>query len=289
MSSKSHNSQRLLMFAVFVLAISSLLPASFAGRVSFVPKAIVNFVLIPTTTILHGFSSSVRPPKTLPAANINTFEQLQAEYAAATALIRQLQFESERLRDENDQLRRYHELNGSANSLHIVRTQVSGSTQPPNPTLLISKGANHGIAIGNVAFLDGKLVGSIRFTTPLTAEIKLINSQAVQLPVVFKPTVGDIPEGSEEQYDLTLNTEDDGQTFFAQIDKDSPVEIGFWAHLYDRYNQYWPTEAKGLIVGQIIDIIPDPTNPYLVNRAIIKPTIELQRLREVDILVPDQN
>ncbi|QDU33222.1 Cell shape-determining protein MreC [Poriferisphaera corsica] len=289
MSLKSHNSQRALVLVAVALLVSSMLPPSIAGKVTYVPQTMLSMALTPITAIFHGLSLSVRPQKKLDVPNISSFDQLQAEYSEATFYIRRLEIENQQLRMENQLLRNAPSSNQGAEGITLVKARTtSTSNDKINPSITISKGQNQGLSAGNVAIYAGNLIGVIHQISPLTAEVRLINSQSVQLPVIVSSHNESDAARLSKEYLLERNPDDNYQTFYASIEVEAPVQIGDWAHLSDQRNIYWPSEAKGAIVGQVIEIIPDPNKPFLLNRMIIQPRIELSRLREVDIVIPQQ-
>ena len=61
------------------------------------------------------------------------------------------------------------------------------------------------------------------------------------------------------------------------------IKPGDLAHLSD---ERWPAVAQGFVVGQVVNIKPDPDNPMLYQRVTIKPRFDLASLSEVTVLAP---
>ena len=79
---------------------------------------------------------------------------------------------------------------------------------------------------------------------------------------------------------------DDGPWFVVQVAKgtpeDKPIHVGDVAQLSD---ELWPPEAQGFIVGTVTRVEDDPKNPLQFVRAVVEPTVPLDKLRRVTVLV----
>ncbi|ETD68932.1 rod shape-determining protein MreC [Pelistega indica] len=97
----------------------------------------------------------------------------------------QLSVQASQMAEENIQLRR---LLGIKKSVNIPSVAVQILYAAPNPlhqTLVLTKGANDGIAPGMPVIGEGGLVGQIQRVTANTAEAALITDERVSLPAII--------------------------------------------------------------------------------------------------------
>jgi hypothetical protein len=51
-------------------------------------------------------------------------------------------------------------------------------------------------------------------------------------------------------------------------------------------DDYWPAEARGFIVGKVVSVEDDPSDPTLRKRAVVRPIRPLDSLSRVTIVLP---
>ena len=107
-----------------------------------------------------------------------------------------------------------------------------------------------------------------------------ITSAGTRLAVSIRPPVagGDAPAVPAPVY-----ADDDGRTFFGQVDGSRTVRVGDLAHLDD---DGWPKEVQRFVVGVVRDVQKDPTDPALSKRVRIETIRPFERIRRVVVVVP---
>ena len=212
-------------------------------------------------------------------------EELHDQFIQLSGYTRQLEIENSELRQENLQLRQYREQGFTGTSFVKARTTAS-SNDPLNPILTIDKGSSKGITKDMVVSWSFNLVGVVTHAYPMSSDVRLINNADATLPVKFGSPNALHSALTTEEYILRLYEDEDRNTFYTDIDVETPLTAGDWAYFSDQRNGYWPPEASGHIVGEVARIEEHPTDPFIYKRVIVKPRIDLSRLRKVWVIIP---
>ena len=264
-----------LALLVAVLVAMSFLPARAAGFISAGPRHFVRKILGPLTEPLHRVGSALRRP-----------EETEAEPLPPTVdplvYARRLEQEIRWKDDLIKQLTQTRQLSLAGVTLVPARvTQWSGRPRS-HRRISIDRGERSSVRLGQ-AVTDGfNLVGRVTEFGAATATVHLITSSGTSLVVRIVPaSLGPAPRELVVQ---RLRASDDGSHFIGHCTTEDEVQQGDLAHLYD---QDWPEEAGGFVVGNVDQVIEDPASPHLRRIIIVRPARSLAHLSRVAVVVPE--
>lgn len=282
--------RRLLALLAVLLLVSSFLPVdqdsqaaeqrrAWGSRLAERPRALVAAAISPVTRLLHALSTGLRSQDRDPVL-WDTWDDLAVRYGRALQRNERLEQENTALKRQIAQLSQIRELFGLA-GVSLVDARVNASsTDPLNPVLTINRGERHGVRRQMAVASAFSLVGEVTNVGPFTSDVRLITAPGTQLRVRLVPPT---PDAAARTIEVQLERAEDGPWFEVQLGTQQPVQPGDLAHLSD---PIWPTEAMGFVVGQVIEVGPDPDDPLNFQRVIVKPIPPLTRLNRVTVLVP---
>lgn len=272
------NHRRILVLCILLLLVVALLPAPWAGRVAAHPRHIVAVAISPIRSPLTSLSQSLRGRDDLDM-DLGTAEDLDRNYAELLAERRRLEAELRRAQDLIAQLSELRQL-----PLQRVASEpadVSGSSVGAGgAALTLNRGTRHGLAAGMVVVRGGHLVGRVTYAGRQLAQARLVTSPGTQLLVRISPPR---PDQTPREHQTLIEAKEGGQ-FVGRADAGDPVEPGDLAHLAD---PGWPPFVQGMIVGKVTTVQQDPQTPFLRNRVVVEPIIDLRHVRQVLVLKPD--
>jgi len=273
--SRLFNSQRTLIGLIILLLASSLLPARWARVISSQPRHLLQASLAPVDHLLKPLADKLRRPPDLPVDLGN-----REEYERAKQQIVELQY---KLRQATEQIA---ELSQTRSQLRLVGVQLLPATVTAwsgdrlHPSLMINRGSRHGLRPGLVVARGFSLMGRVTDTGPVTATARLITAPKTYLIVSIRP-----PATTTEPREILTQVQaaGSGSEFWCETSADDPIQINDLAYLYD---DAWPTEARGLVVGKVTRIDPHPDDPILRRRVVIRPIRSLMHLDHVTVIIP---
>jgi len=275
MSKPILNPQRALVGTVFLLLVSSLLPARWAAVVTSQPRYILTAVMAPADHLLKPMADAIRRP---PALTVDLGNQ--EEYERAKQQMVNLQF---RLSQANQRILELSEIRDQFKLVGVglmPATVTSWSGDPLHPTVTLNRGSRHGLTEGLVVVRGFHLVGRIVNVGPVTSSVGLITAPDTHMIALLKPpTTGTEPREMIAQ----LNTARGRDLFWTGTDRDDPVRLDDLAYLYD---STWPTQARGFVIGKVTAIDPHPDDPILRRRVTVTPVRSLAHLDHVTVIVP---
>lgn len=280
---------RLLFFTIVLLTISTFTRRQTASAIAYLPRNLVRTVTNPFSQPLHSLSSSVRKRKATDIQKLEN-EHLVRERDAALALADRLRQQLDRAHQQVEALSGIRKLIPDQRDKPLVPCNVTGWRGGATPTLTINRGTQHGVQRGQVVIHEANLVGRISSAEPNSATVSLITTQGLLLDIRVLPPVS----GSEPRQALLQVQPIPGkELFIADSGRDLPIAKGDLAHLYvadatRSGDTYWPDEAAGLIVGQVVEIAEHPDDPKLRRQVYVRPKYSLQILNRVMVIVPEQ-
>ena len=271
------NSTRWFVVICLLLVVSSFLPTRLAGAISAMPHSVLSMVLAPITYQLRSVSLRIRPA---PAENLIDDEQRdwrrqffeQKQYTLRLA---------EQLDILNRQLlafERIAEVVGDQ-PVEFLHARVTAAMPSGGKALLmIDRGESAGVQTGDAVVVGEYLIGRIEQVGMATANVQLITTVDTSLKVrILPPNVGFGQEATPEW----IRRDNDGDGFIRQVPANASPRIGDLAHLSD---ERWPAAAQGFVVGQVTEVVPDPSNPKLFSIVRIVPLPAFESLHEVTVL-----
>jgi len=270
------NRRRILVVVIGMLLVSSLLPVSVARSIAIVPYTVVTAVLSPISRVLKTFADTLRPGCSL-EIEAGTFNSLRADRDQALKTIQELELQ---IIDLRERLARLTESSVSE-SRQIEARVIWYSSDLANPVLRINKGSKEGVTPSLAVVWGVQLIGMVQNANRLSAEVSPITAPGTGMWVRVVPPD---PNSTRRLADQ-LRLSDDGRSFYLDVARDAPLEIGDLAHLADGQG-IWPPEASGFVVGKVQKISDHPERPLSLKRAIVQPLYDLPRLSRVAVLEP---
>ena len=263
---------RIVAVLAAVVFVTGLLPTRWARHVAATPHEVVMAVLTPLSSPLNALSGAVRSGrdrevKLDTGSDLETLvmlRQARAELVEARELLREL-----------TEMRRERPLRG----VGLKPAKVTDSA-PANQRMTINVGRRDGVDVDMAVTDGGNLVGRISRVGAAAADVDPITAAGTRLAVrICPPGAGD----GAPLVVAPVYADDDGRTFFGQVDGGGPVRVGDLAHLDDNG---WPTEVQQFVVGVVRDVGKDPSDPALSSRVRIETIRPFERVRRVVVVVP---
>jgi cell shape-determining protein MreC len=272
------NQRRALAITAALLLVSSMLPARWANWLSHRPRALVHAVVVPITDPLHKLSTTVRSDPQI-RLELGDQAQLEANYQSLLQYARQLEGELADAREQIAQLSQIRQHLGLGRT-GSVPASVTGWPSATH-SLILNRGRRHDLTEGLVVAEGFNLVGRLSHVSAVNATVRLVTAPGTHMLVRILPAE---PGPAQRELRVQLQVEADGRSFFARTDVDAPVRAGDLAHLADPEN--WPAEAQGLVVGRVESVDPDPRDPLLRRKVVVRPLRTMTNLTRVVVIVP---
>jgi cell shape-determining protein MreC len=269
--------RRVLLLLVLFMVLSSLMPKQVAEPLSRYPHNAVDAVTQPFTNGLTAFSAWLRPSEAI-AIEMGEKDRIIEENVLLQGQIMRLQEELRVTRESLEQLLRTEAVTGGG----VVRIEARVTAQPPSrsqPIISISRGLRDGVREKAIVAWGESLVGQVVGVTPVGATVRLLTfPKQPPLAVIIRK-----PQHPPHELRTSLELSRDGDEFVATLAKNDPVSVDDLAYLMD---EYWPPEARGFVVGKVVRVEDDPSDPQLRKRAIVRPLRPLESLTRVLVLMP---
>lgn len=287
MARPSPSPMTLLALTVFALVVSSLTPTRFSAWLDWLRGPVMTMVA-PVAWAGSGASLWLRPGDRIVLEadgeqfDSESVEAMRRERDLARALILRLQARTEELESTINALQGGVPFGGAVTVTGLYAKRVGVSLDAG--TLEVNRGSLHGVTVNTAATAVNaphQLVGLVSSTQPLVSSVHLITDERIEPElievVIVPPELGERVE-LEARPRAQLRPSGDG-TFESPSVGAAAAEalrIGDVAHLND---PTWPLGAQMLVVGRVTAI--EPTDEPLFKRIVVRPELDLQRLRGV--------
>lgn len=277
------NANRLLLLVCLLLLISSLMPARIAAPVAQIPRGLLHDLMITPVASTARWLFGSPPPELQLEYDPEEIVRLLEEIGQDLAYLRNLEQENARLRQE---IQLYEQIVAIAEDRMPPRplpaSTVYYTRDRLRPMLTIDKGRTHGVQHRQVVVHGHHIVGFVEQTSARSADIRPIVTPAMQLQVrIVPPAMAQPPR----ELNAWVQVADDGETFITRQSIDRQVQVGDLAHLDDpRFSSF----AQGFVVGQVVDVRPDPEAPLIQQQITIRPRIDIRNIRRVQVLLPPE-
>jgi hypothetical protein len=274
---------RLRIALVLLLLVTSLLPSRAATWLSAPPLAMVQTAAAYLAYPLTVLSLRLRPPQ---EARLDMGTASQTE-----DLLKALTGENLRLKQENEALRQRLRLSTQQRmaGIALVPAEVAfASPDPPRPALTVRLLRPGGVG-PDMAVVDDNsdLVGRI------AAVSESAGVATVRLVTGLEPEVFIAPPGTTDPAkgcSVRLQPARDGRTLVAQQElrpaSDGAPAVIRKGDLASLDDPAWPQEARGYVVGKVVEVRPWPDNPLLYRQIVVRPLVPLGQLLRVSVIVP---
>lgn len=273
-----HPRRTLVLLALAVLILACM-PAETTQYLTGTPNRFVRMVLAPLSDGIRAAALWLRPqaPDSRPMIESAL---LLAERDQAVRLYRQKEDELREAEERIEQLGRVRERVGTS-SISLVDARVNGWLSGPSASVLrISRGTRDGVGPNMVVASGVNLVGRVgEQPGVLNADVRLITSPGTHLAVRIVPA--SLGEMTREAL-ATLEVSPNQLEFTCVVPATNDVREGDLAYLSD---STWPPEAGALVVGRVVEVVREPTDPLLRHRVTVRPVLELNKLSRVIVVV----
>lgn len=208
-------------------------------------------------------------------ADLDRFGALRDENAALRAEIAQLRAQTARLNDAERENERFREALGYLDDnpeLDLVTARIVGrDSLDVLDTIVIDRGASHGIRVGMAVVANGALAGRVTGLTDSTADVLPVHSP--------QSTVSVLAQGDETRADGTLDGTNGADLVMRHIDAEAPIMVGD-SIVTSSLGGGLP---RGIPVGRIVAIEISPTS--VLRQAIVEPIVQPEDLDVVQVIV----
>lgn len=272
------NSQRLLLGIVGLLLINSVLPMRYAGAVGRpLGTLFIDTLTLPLVAPLTALSLTLRPA---PPAESDLFMTEADMMAIALQEIEALRAEVTRLRNELEGIGYARAIADYRGYKPIEADRIAYNANRRNPVITIDRGTADGLEDGMPVEWRARLVGFIEEAGRRTSRVLLITHADATYRVTIKSAR---PDATAFELREFVHIGKDYQSFYVDVYDQAPVHVGDLVHLID---DRFPRTAQGRILGKVASIDPTPGQSAQLQRVIIRPTLPLDRLPQLEILVP---
>ncbi|MCE9592320.1 MAG: hypothetical protein K8S99_17575 [Planctomycetes bacterium] len=274
-------SRRLLALLALVVLVLALLPNRIVDRITHGPSHAVQMPVGPTSRGIRRVGLWLRPESRENGSAREGDETLKSERDMAVLRYRRLEDELREARERIEQLSQVREQMKNS-TVDLLDARVTAwVSEPSAATLRISRGSKAGVGYNMVVASGINLVGRIADDPgAFTANVRLITSANTALAVRIVPAELDAPP---REAVATLYAGGNPNELTAVVPATQVVREGDVAYLSD---DGWPEEARALVVGRVAGVLPEPTDPLLRRRVVVRPVPTLPALSRVIVIVP---
>lgn len=269
---------RVVASVTLLLLVGSLLPTTWAQRISSLPYALVWSVLTPLRSPLHMLAISMRASADVDI-DLGNAAQIEQQLIEIRVLLAQKDaelVEARRLIAILTEVRRQYPLRGVQ---LVPATVVDLSIRPQR--LVIKLGRDHGVGLHMAVTDGGSLIGRISHVGATSADVWPIAAVGTRLAVrIDTPAMGSVARGVTAM----LQAKGDGRSLIGRVDVGS-VKVGQWAYLDD---PEWPRDVHLFVVGVVVEVVADESDPTLHSRVRVDPIRSFARLRAVQVVMPPE-
>jgi rod shape-determining protein MreC len=269
--------RRVLLLLVLVMVLSSLMPPWVAGKFSHYPRNIVHGLTLPFVHGLTKVSNWLRPGEA-DHPDLGDAQLIGEQNLLLQGQVMRLQEELRTTRELLAQVADVQALTGTGVTLIEARVTAQPASRS-QAVITINRGEREGVRKGMIVASGYNLVGRVTATTAVDASVMLL-TQPKQPPLAVV-----VRAGVQPAYALATGLElaPGGEEFISMLSKDDAIKEGDLAFLDDKA---WPPESRGFVVGKVVRTEPDPADPLLRRRAIVRPVRPLDALTSVMVVVP---
>jgi len=283
---QSASARRALPITVVLLVVLMFLPPKLIGWVGWFGD-LATVVLAPIAHPTRKFAGWIDPARDH-RPNDESMEQLRQD--RDTAL-----YQAHAAQDQIRELERIiHELQQVEFSLHRNATPlfapvIGGSSDLSSRNLIIKRGSQHGVSPNTVAVVRAvQLVGMVTDVAPRTCTVRPITDRAagrIEGLIVFDDDGNGLACSLSPTGVGTLRG-DVGAVVGSRAVEPSEITIGMSVLLDD---DAWPLNAQMYVLGTV-ELIEDDPDKGLRKIVTVRPTIEIERVKEVTLqLVRDED
>jgi cell shape-determining protein MreC len=274
------NSNQLLAAVALILLVMCMLPAQVAGKVAHPVSSGVRFIVSPISTWLHGAGVAVRArPEPIGLAPSDS-EALREELDKVWQYNRRLEQELQDARKTIQHLGHMRQMMPDTQTDLVVGRVIGTSLATPSPSLTLDIGVNHGMRPGLAVVSGFNLVGQVTEALPQRSLVKPITAPDTLLNLRLVPAAA-----GEPTREAFVSARAVAGLFVGTVGANEPIKIGDLAHLYD---EAWPPEARGFVVGQVVALDPLERDPLLRKKIKIEPLRSPTALDRVVVLLPTE-
>ena len=266
--------RRAVAFSVLLASSLVLMAISSSPGVTEFQNA-MSFAFRPVQSAIHSVADTISST----FAAFGEIQQLHSDNAALRRDVERLTLDNERakaIEAENAQLTALLQLRSSLDFETTAAEVIARDSGETRRVITLSKGADAGIAIGDVVIAEGgALVGRVTQVGPNAAAVTLVSDGS--------STVSGQTEASHARGDVVGQL--GGALIMQNIDSTIPVKAGEQVltagiELAGGIRSPYP---KNLLIGVITDVRKDPDS--VVQTAYLQPTIDLDHLEYVLVIL----
>lgn len=260
-----------------LLAVSAMLPSSLSATVSALPHSVIQMAIAPISGQLHRLGVMIRPSEQVELVD-ETQRDWQKQFFLQKQYASRLADEVRMLQRQLEAFRRIASIVGDQQPRYID-ANVAASMNPGGKSILvIEKGQSFDIGVGDAVVFNEFLVGRVEQVNAMTSDVRLITSEGTLFKVRIMPADPGTGLSTKAEW---VRRDEDGSGFKLQVPATTTIRPGDIAHLAD---ERWPMFANGFVVGQVTEVVADPSNPKLYRNVRIEPRLNLESLTEVYVL-----
>lgn len=260
-----------------LLAVSAMLPSSIAGSVASLPHTMIRIAVSPISGQLHRLGVMIRPSEPVQLVD-ETQRDWQQQFFLQKQYASRLADEVRILQRQLEAFRRIASVVGDQQPRYIDANVAASLTSGGKSVLVIEKGESLGVRVGDAVVYNEFLVGRVEQVNAMTSDVRLITSEGTTFEVRIMPAEA----GTGLNIDAVwIRRDEEGSGFILQVPATTTIRPGDIAHLAD---ERWPMVANGFVVGQVTEVVADPSNPMLFRHVRIEPRMNLESLVEVYVL-----
>ena len=289
-SAASHlpSSKRMMALVAVTLLIIGLVPVRYLGWVLWVREPVAR-VMTPLSAPVLSFVAWIAPPEGASASS-EAVAALEQNAAQLEQLYLSEKFENQRLRAQIVQLQRGIALNPQLPVTQFAAPVIGRSSNPSSSMLEVRGGRTRGVTPNTVAVVAGvQLLGRVQRATDSTCLVLPINDPAAGpiggMIAVDARSIDGPATLLTPTADGTLRGDVEDRRNADGNPRDT-IRPGMTVRLRDE--NYWPANAQMFVLGTVerVETAPDSALRKVV---IVRPTVDLRRVSEVVLRIPDQD
>jgi len=269
----SSNKKIYVLVAAFTLVIILIFGAAKGKYQLPLSEKITMTMLAPFQGIMNSVSNGIRQGTTA-IWEIATVYQQNKMLKSEVAQLREIQLNTTEITAENDRLRHILDYKQSALQFDLVAAKVI-ARDPSNwtSTIVINRGADDGITKDMAVVTPEGLVGNV------ISVVK--NSARVQLILDRRSSVGGLVQRPESRVAGIIAGDNNNKMMvrMVNIPRDADIVEGDQI-VTSGFGGIYP---KGISLGEVVNIANDDGG--LLKYAVLKPSVDFQRLEEVSVIV----
>jgi rod shape-determining protein MreC len=269
----SSNKKIYVLVAAFTLVIILIFGAAKGKYQLPLSEKITMTMLAPFQGIMNSVSNGIRQGTTA-VWEIATVYQQNKMLKSEVEQLRQMQVNTTEITAENDRLRGILDYKQSALQFDLVAAKVI-ARDPSNwtSTIVINRGTDDGIAKDMAVVTPQGLVGNV------VSVVK--NSARVQLLLDRRSSVGGLVQRPESRVAGIIAGDNNNKIMvrMVNIPRDADIVEGDQI-VTSGFGGIYP---KGILLGEVVNIANDDGG--LLKYAVLKPSVDFQRLEEVSVIV----